>query len=202
MVRMASALRFAALVAVATLFAVLVYRLAQPDRGAALTKAVQNRRTPPAPDVSFRVLWRDASTWPKGLRSLARRRTLSIGDLRGYPVVVNFWASWCDACKREASLLAAAAAARSGEVVFLGVDVNDHSGDAKRFLGRHGVPYVAVQSGGAAIERFGLIGLPETFYVDRSGRIRNITRGQLSAPTLERELGSRRRAPALRQARA
>jgi thiol-disulfide isomerase/thioredoxin len=201
-VRVAVALRFAALVAVAGLFAVLVYRLAQPDRGAALTKAVQTHRAPAVPDVSFRVLWRDASTWPEGLRSLAQRGTLSIADLRGYPVVVNFWSSWCDACKREASLLAAAAAARRGDVVFLGVDVNDHSGDAKRFLGRHRVPYVAVQSGSAAIERFGLIGLPETFYVDRSGRIQNVTRGQLSAPTLERELGSTRRAPALPPARA
>src|SRR5205085_3181003 len=199
MPRLAFALRFAALVAVAALFAALVYRLAQPDRGAALTRAVQTHRAPAVPDLSFRVVWRDASTWPTAVRSLAQRRTLSIADLHGYPVVVNFWSSWCDACKREASLLAAAAAARRGEVVFLGVDVNDHSGDARRFLGRHRVPYVAVRSGSVAIERFGLIALPETFYVDRTGRIRNVTRGQLSAPTLERGLGSTRRAPAPRR---
>jgi thiol-disulfide isomerase/thioredoxin len=193
-------LRFAAIVAVTALFAALVYRLAQPDRGAALTRAVRTHRDPAAPDLSFRVVWRDASTWPQGLRSLASRPTLSIGDLRGYPVVVNFWSSWCDACKREASMLAASAAAQRGRVVFLGVDVNDHAGDARRFLGRYRVPYVAVGSGSTAIERFGLIGLPETFYVDRSGRIRNVTRGQLSAATLERELGAMRPASAPPQA--
>src|SRR5690348_11185225 len=134
MARAVYALRFVALVAVAALFAALVYRLAQPDRGAALTRAVRTHREPAVPDLSFRVVWRDASTWPQGLRSLAARRTLSIRELRGYPVVVNFWSSWCDACKREASMLAASAAARRGEVVFLGVDVNDHVGDARRFL--------------------------------------------------------------------
>jgi cytochrome c biogenesis protein CcmG, thiol:disulfide interchange protein DsbE len=196
MVRLVPAVRLAALVAVAALFAALVYRLAQPDRGAALTRAVRTHRAPAVPDLSFRLLWRDASTWPTGLRPLAARNTISIRDLRGYPVVVNFWSSWCDACKREASVLASAAKARHGEVAFLAVDVNDHAADATRFLRGHHVPYVAVRSGSAAIERFGLIGLPETFYVDRNGRIRNLTRGELSASSLERALGAMRPGPA------
>lgn len=201
MARLASSLRIAALVGVAAMFAVLVYRLAQPDRGAALTREVRAHRTPAVPDLAFRVLWRDVSTWPAGVRSLARRRILSIRDLHGYPVVVNFWSSWCDACKREASLLVSAAAARRGKVAFLAVDVNDRSSAARRFLTRHRVPYVAVGSGSAAIERFGLIGLPETFYVDSSGRIRGVTRGELSDATLERELAAMQRAPGLRQVR-
>src|SRR5205085_10536028 len=102
MPRLAFALRFAALVAVAALFAALVYRLAQPDRGAALTRAVQTHRAPAVPDLSFRVVWRDGSTWPAGLRSAAQRRTLSNADLHGYPVVLNFWASRCEGCKGEA----------------------------------------------------------------------------------------------------
>jgi hypothetical protein len=50
------------------------------------------------------------------------------------------------------------------------------------------VPYVAVHSGRSIADRFGLIGLPETFYVDRRGRIRDVTRGELSAATLDRAL--------------
>lgn len=202
MARVARALRLVALVAVAGMFAALVYHLAQPDRGAALTRDLQAHRTPAVPDLSFHVVWRDASTWPSALRQLASRKTISIRDLNGYRVVVNFWSSWCDACKREAPLLVSAATARRGKVVFLAVDVNDHPRDATRFLERHHVPYVSVRSGGAAIERFGLIGLPETFYVDRSGRIRNVTRGELSATTLARELGAMRPASDPQRARA
>jgi hypothetical protein len=68
------------------------------------------------------------------------------------------------------------------------MDVNDLTGDARHFLRAHDVPYVAVHSGRSIADRFGLIGLPETFYVDRRGRIRDITRGELSAATLDRAL--------------
>jgi hypothetical protein len=53
----------------------------------------------------------------------------------------------------------------------------------------HDVPYVAVHSGRSVANRFGLIGLPETFYVDRRGRIQEITRGELSATKLQQALG-------------
>jgi hypothetical protein len=91
-------------------------------------------------------------------------------------------------CQREAALLASAAAARRGRVVFVGVDVNDVTSDARHFLRTHRVPYVGVHSKRSIADRFGLIGLPETFYVDRWGRIQDITRGELSAATLQRAL--------------
>ena len=72
--------------------------------------------------------------------------------------------------------------------MFVGVDVHDLTGDARHFLAANGVPYVAVQAGGSTVDRFGLIGLPETFYVDRLGRIQNVTRGQVSATTLRQAL--------------
>jgi hypothetical protein len=72
--------------------------------------------------------------------------------------------------------------------VFVGVDVNDLMSDARHFLAANDVPYVAVHSGSSTADRFGLIGLPETFYVDRRGRIQDVTRGQLSAANLQREL--------------
>jgi cytochrome c biogenesis protein CcmG, thiol:disulfide interchange protein DsbE len=182
------ALRLSASLLVLVLFAVLVYRLVNGVSGSSLARAVHAHRSPPAPNVKLSVIWGKTGTWPQRLWASADRGTLWLDELRGYPVVLNFWASWCSPCRREAVVLAAAAEARRGRVVFVGVDINDLTGDARSFLRAHDVPYVAVKSGRSLADRFGLIGLPETFYVDRKGRIRDVTRGELSAAALAREL--------------
>lgn len=186
-------LRLSATLLVLALFAVLSYRIVHGLSGARaaakLTQAVTSHRSPPAPNVRLSVIWPQAGTWPQALRASAQRGTLRLADLRGYPIVLNFWASWCSPCQREAALLVSAAKAQRGRVVFVGVDVNDLRGDARDFLRAHHVPYVAVHSGRSIANRFGLIGLPETFYVDRRGRIQSVTRGELSAAVLQRALG-------------
>jgi cytochrome c biogenesis protein CcmG/thiol:disulfide interchange protein DsbE len=180
-------LRLSATLLVLALFAVLSYRIVHGLSGARaaakLTQAVTSHRSPPAPNVRLSVIW------PQAVRASAQRGTLRLADLRGYPIVLNFWASWCSPCQREAALLVSAAKAQRGRVVFVGVDVNDLRGDARDFLRAHHVPYVAVHSGRSIANRFGLIGLPETFYVDRRGRIQSVTRGELSAAVLQRALG-------------
>jgi cytochrome c biogenesis protein CcmG/thiol:disulfide interchange protein DsbE len=188
MTRLTGAMRGIALLGVVALFAVLVYRIAGGNPGAGLVRAIRAQRAPAAPDVRLAVIWPHSETWPARLRASVRRGTLSLRALRGYPVVLNFWASWCTPCEREAGLLAAAAKAQRGRVVFLAVDVSDFASDARRFLRAHHVPYVAVRSGSSISERFGLVGLPETFYVDRLGRIRGMTRGQLSAASLRHQI--------------
>jgi cytochrome c biogenesis protein CcmG/thiol:disulfide interchange protein DsbE len=186
---LAISLRVSATLLVLVLFAVLTYRIVHGNAGAArLTRAIKAHRSPPAPNVRLSVIWSRGETWPRPLRTSLARGSLRLTDLRGYPVVLNFWASWCDPCRREAALLASAAKARRGRIVFLGVDVNDLNGDARRFLRAHDVPYVAVHSSQSTADRFGLIGLPETFYLDRQGRIRDVTRGELSAAMLDRSL--------------
>jgi thiol-disulfide isomerase/thioredoxin len=190
--RLQSAMRLSATLLVLALFALLSYRIVHGLSGARaaarLTRAITSHRSPPAPNVRLSVIWPQVGTWPHRLQASARRGTLQLSDLRGYPVVLNFWASWCTPCQREAALLASAAEARRGRVVFVGVDVNDLTGDARHFLSVHHVPYVAVHSKSSITSRFGLIGLPETFYLDRSGRIQDVTRGQLSATTLQQAL--------------
>jgi cytochrome c biogenesis protein CcmG/thiol:disulfide interchange protein DsbE len=99
--------------------------------------------------------------------------TLDLASLRGKPVVLNFWASWCVPCKGEAKMLEAAwRQYRSRGVVFLGVDYHDVTSDARTFLERHGVTYPTVQDGSGKIaDRYGVSAVPETYFIDRKGRL-------------------------------
>ena len=77
---------------------------------------------------------------------------LDLASLRGKPVVLNFWASWCVPCKGEAPMLEQAwQQYRKQGVVFLGVDYHDVTGDARTFLSHHGVTYPTVQDGSGKI---------------------------------------------------
>jgi cytochrome c biogenesis protein CcmG/thiol:disulfide interchange protein DsbE len=132
------------------------------------------------------VIWPHFETWPGALLTLSTSESLSPRDLRGHPVVMNFWASWCIPCKREAPRLNASAARHRGQVVFLGVDINDFSTDAVRFLRRHEVNYVSVRArGSGTYEDYGLTGLPETYFLDARGRIVAHTVGEISSSGLE-----------------
>jgi cytochrome c biogenesis protein CcmG, thiol:disulfide interchange protein DsbE len=99
--------------------------------------------------------------------------TLDLRSLRGKPVVLNFWASWCVPCKGEAKMLESAwQQYRSRGVVFVGVDYHDVTSDAKTFLERHGVTYPTVKDGSGKIaDRYGVSAVPETYFIDRRGRL-------------------------------
>jgi cytochrome c biogenesis protein CcmG/thiol:disulfide interchange protein DsbE len=98
---------------------------------------------------------------------------LSLASLRGRPVVLNFWASWCVPCKGEAKMLEQASQQyRDRGVVFLGIDYHDVTSDARTFISHHGVTYATVQDGSGMVgDRYGLTGVPETFFIDRRGRL-------------------------------
>jgi cytochrome c biogenesis protein CcmG/thiol:disulfide interchange protein DsbE len=98
---------------------------------------------------------------------------LNLGSLRGKAVVLNFWASWCVPCKNEASKLEQEYRQyRNQGVVFVGVDYHDVTSDARTFLERHGITYTTVRDGSGSIgDRYGLTGVPETYFVNRQGRL-------------------------------
>jgi cytochrome c biogenesis protein CcmG, thiol:disulfide interchange protein DsbE len=98
---------------------------------------------------------------------------LALASLRGKPVVINFWASWCVPCKGEAKMLEEAFNQyKSQGVVFLGVDYHDVTSDARTFLTHHGITYPTVQDGSGMVgDKYGLTGVPETYFVDKTGRL-------------------------------
>lgn len=171
---------------VALLLGLLVLRTLAEQAGPHLVSEVKAGNEPLAPDFDLPVLWPRAETWPARLRGALGDGRVSLKELRGYPVVMNFWASWCVPCKAEAPRLVASARRHAGEVVFLGVDVQDFEGDALSFLARYKTNYVSVRDGGSSTyANYGLTGLPETYYLDAHGRIVDHAVGEISPEELE-----------------
>ncbi len=108
-------------------------------------------------------------------------------DLGGKPMVVNFFASWCVPCREEAGSLAAMA--KSG-VPLVGIDYKDRPQDGRMFLAELGDPYARIgadQDGRVAID-FGVYGVPETFVIDGTGRIRYRLPGVVTPEIAERTI--------------
>ena len=163
--RLLAPIPIAVLCLVVALVALLAYGLAsnEPDRKVEDALAAGGRE--PAPDVELPRLDGDGKA--------------SLADYRGRVVVLNFWASWCDPCRDESPLLQRwhERLARQGATV-LGVDVQDISDDARAFVAEYGLTYPMLRDGPGDIrDDFGILGLPETFVVDRRGRIAAVARG-------------------------
>ena len=107
------------------------------------------------------------------LPRLDGKGALALADLRGKGVIINFAASWCDPCKKEAPVLERTwQRYRSRGLVVLGIDGNDFTSDARKFTRRYGLTYPFVRDpDGGILRKYGLSGFPETFFVDRGGRL-------------------------------
>lgn len=179
-------LRLVALSVVVGLFGLLVWATFSAGRGNALVARIAAGEAPPAPQFSLEVLWPRAQTWPIAARRRLADGRLDLRELRGRPVVVNFWASWCIPCRDEAPILNASARAHAGKVVFLGVNVQDLKSNALAFLREFDTPYVSVRDrGNATYEDYGLTGVPETYYLDSGGRIVAHVSGAISRTSVE-----------------
>ena len=162
-------------VACAALVGLLVYGLVSKGEDRSIDDAVKLGQTvaAPAPDRALPVL--DAA----GKRSLQ--------SYKGKVVVLNFWASWCTPCKAEIPLLERLQqqiASHGGTV--LGVNYRDTTGDANAFARRFGVTFPSLRDvDGDLAQDYGTRALPETFVIDRQGRITAVSRGQVNARFLD-----------------
>ena len=176
------------------LLALLIWRVATEGRGRHLVSDVKAGKDPPAPAFDLPVLWEHRETWPPSLGRAFADERLSPTELKGRPLVLNFFASWCIPCRHEAPLLNASARAHAGEVVFLGVDVQDLKSDARAFLKRYRVSYTAVRDrSGSTYVDYGLTGVPETYWIDARDRIVAHYAGEISRLQLEQGIRASRR---------
>ncbi len=114
-------------------------------------------------------------------------QTVQLSKLRGQPVVLNFWASWCGPCKEEAPLFHELST-RQGAQGFKVVGVlfqETNEANARQFIAQHGLNYANAQdkSADTAIA-YGIAGIPDTFFIDRAGKVQHFDRGGLDRERL------------------
>ena len=143
---------------VALLFLLLAWSLVN-DEGGNLAKRANRGDRPSAPDFTLERLNEDGE--------------LQLTSLRGKAVVLNFWASWCIPCKDEAPYLEQVwRSNRDRGLVVVGLDAKDFRSDARRFARRYGLTFPLVYDGpGDTLGGYGVTGFPETFVIDREGRV-------------------------------
>jgi cytochrome c biogenesis protein CcmG/thiol:disulfide interchange protein DsbE len=107
------------------------------------------------------------------LPALSGGGRVTVSEFRGRPMVINFWATWCGPCREEAPLLENAwQQYRNRGVAFIGIDMRDFHGDSQKFVRKYRISYPIAYDGPAKLwEKWGISGLPETFFVGRDGKI-------------------------------
>jgi len=114
-----------------------------------------------------------------------------IADLRGYPIVVNKWASWCGPCRAEFPDFQRSSVKYGKRVAFMGVDGNDNRDDARRFLAQYPVTYPSYEDPSNTVAQVfnGVAAFPTTVFYDRTGKLSYIHQGQyLSGAKLEQDI--------------
>lgn len=132
----------------------------------------------PAPDFTL-TPWNSSSG-----------QSIHLSSLKGKPVVLNFWASWCDPCNEETPLLQTTWQQYQADgVVFIGIDYQDQQPAAEQFLQKYHVTYLAgPDTSGRISVDFGVSNVPTTVFIDRSGVVASLHLGEIDAKTLQNEI--------------
>lgn len=153
-------------VVAALIVLLLVVGLMNRGTGTTIDDALETGARPPAPDLTLPVLVSGPGLPPEG-------KDASLSDLKGKVVLLNLWASWCGPCREEAPVLEDIwKRYKAKGVTVLGIDIQDLSSDARAFIKEYGLTYPSLRDGSddskTALEA---TGVPETFLIDRKGRI-------------------------------
>jgi cytochrome c biogenesis protein CcmG/thiol:disulfide interchange protein DsbE len=161
----------------AALIGLLVYGIATRSPSRTLDEAIASGLHPQAP----------ASTQALPLLGAPGKRSLA--SYAGHVVVLNFWASWCEPCREEAPRLERLqrALSRHGGATVLGVTYKDAAADSESFARQYRLTYPSLRdASGEFAHAFGTDALPESFILDRVGRVVAISRGEAGEPFLKR----------------
>jgi cytochrome c biogenesis protein CcmG, thiol:disulfide interchange protein DsbE len=165
-------------VAAAAVLALLAFGVSRNNDTSSIDAKVASDHFPVPPDYTTK------------LQMLGSAKHVSLASYRGRVVLMNVFASWCDACKGEATLLRheqAVLAARGGTV--LGVSYNDAAQDTESYDRQYHVTYPVVRdANGHFVQSFGTDMVPETFVIGRDGRIMALDRGELTAAWLHQHM--------------
>lgn len=162
----------------ACLIGLLIYGVSARSASRTLDERVARGQHPPAPDASRR------------LPVIGGHGVSTLASLRGKVVVLNFWASWCEPCQVEAPLLERAQARleRVGGTV-LGVAYLDATPDSESFIRQYHLTYPNLRDNdGVFAHSYGTDQLPESFVINRQGKIIAISRGEIGEPFLDRAI--------------
>ena len=114
-------------------------------------------------------------------------KTLSLADLRGKPVLINFWASWCGPCREEFPLFRTFSAAHP-DLVIVGVVFQDTAAKARDFASSFGVTWTSlIDPDGAMAASYRMAFPPQSFFIDRNGVVSSRQAGELTEPDFERQ---------------
>jgi cytochrome c biogenesis protein CcmG, thiol:disulfide interchange protein DsbE len=114
---------------------------------------------------------------------------ITLSQYQGKPLIVNFWASWCEPCQQETPLLASWYARQHGHVIVVGLDENDTASSALQFARAKGVSYpIGVDPQLAAANAYGVTGLPQTFFLNAQHRIVDHVLGAVTEAKLDEGL--------------
>jgi cytochrome c biogenesis protein CcmG/thiol:disulfide interchange protein DsbE len=173
--------RFAAILAALALVVVLVVGLTQagsgsdssPKRKFDLGQAERTLQGAPAPLASLHR--QSSQLLPGGPQAFQKR----LASLKGYPVVVNKWASWCVPCRSEFPLFQSQAVAKGKQVAFLGVNAGDSTDPAHRFLRAEPLPYPSYLDHDEKIAKSirAPANYPITVFFDRRGKLAYVHQG-------------------------
>jgi cytochrome c biogenesis protein CcmG/thiol:disulfide interchange protein DsbE len=136
---------------------------------------------PPAPAVGHPA--------PDFSLTTAAGQTFKLSELRGTPVVLNFWATWCPPCRAELPELQAASQRLAGQVAVVGVNQAETPAEVQSFVEKLGLSFTIPLDQSADVSRlYRVRSLPTTFFIDRSGIIRQMQIGPVTEATLAQSL--------------
>lgn len=115
--------------------------------------------------------------------------TISLNDFRGQIVLVNDFATWCGPCQAETPYLVEVYNAEGGEVVFIGLNLQESESKVAEFKAQHNIPYPLVMDpDGKLIEIYRPVGLPTSWFIDSEGVVRYIHAGPMTTAMLQETL--------------